>query len=123
MSDSRFPRQVFGDGDEPDVRFSLANERTFLAWLRTAMALIAGAVAVHTPAVDLDLWVKTVASLLLLAAACLAIAQSWRRWYVVERAIRTGTPLPGFAGPTSLAVMLGVLAAGVAVGVIVVALR
>lgn len=34
------------EGDDPDYRFSLANERTFLAWIRTALALIAGAVAV-----------------------------------------------------------------------------
>lgn len=33
-------------GTEPDYRFTLANERTFLAWIRTALALIAGGVAV-----------------------------------------------------------------------------
>lgn len=31
---------------EPDYRFTLANERTFLAWIRTALALLAGGVAV-----------------------------------------------------------------------------
>ena len=36
---------MFRQGTEPDVRFSLANERTFLAWTRTALALIAGALA------------------------------------------------------------------------------
>jgi len=37
------------DGDaefEPDYRFTLANERTFLAWQRTALGLLAAAVAV-----------------------------------------------------------------------------
>src|SRR4051794_39216732 len=34
------------EGDDPDYRFSLANERTFLAWIRTSLAMIAGAVAV-----------------------------------------------------------------------------
>jgi putative membrane protein len=34
------------DMREPDYRFTLANERTFLAWIRTALALIAGGVAV-----------------------------------------------------------------------------
>jgi putative membrane protein len=123
MSPDRFPRKVFGEGQEPDPRFTLANERTFLAWVRTALALLAGAVAVHTPAVDLDLWVKTVSSLFLLATAGLAIGQAWRRWRKVELAIRTGQPLPGFTGPAMLASALGLLITGVAVGVIVVAVR
>ena len=29
-------------GEEPDYRFSLANERTFLAWIRTALGMLAG---------------------------------------------------------------------------------
>ncbi|WP_283215114.1 DUF202 domain-containing protein [Pseudofrankia sp. DC12] len=33
-------------GTDPDYRFSLANERTFLAWIRTALALLAGGIAV-----------------------------------------------------------------------------
>jgi putative membrane protein len=123
MSDTRFPRKVFGEGEEPDARFTLANERTFLAWVRTALALLAGAVAVHAPAVDLDGWVKAVTSLFLLAAAGLAIGQSWRRWHQVELAIRTGRPLPGFAGPAMLAAILGLLITGVAIGVVVVAVR
>ena len=47
----RFPRWVYGAGDEPDARFSLANERTFLAWIRTSLALSAAGVALE--AVDL----------------------------------------------------------------------
>ena len=119
----RLPRDVFDGGEEPDPRLSQSNERTFLAWIRTALALLAGAVAVHTPAVELDAWVKTVASLFLLVAAGLAIAQSWTRWRATERAIRTGEPLPGFGGPMVLASVLGILIVGVAVGVIVVAVR
>ena len=37
----------------PDYRFTLANERTLLAWLRTGLALVAGGVAVATYAPDL----------------------------------------------------------------------
>ena len=40
----RFPAFVYRDGQEPDPRFSLANERTFLAWIRTALALAAAAI-------------------------------------------------------------------------------
>ncbi|WP_157593348.1 YidH family protein, partial [Sedimentibacter sp. B4] len=36
----RFPRSVYARGSEPDARFSLANERTFLAWISAGLALI-----------------------------------------------------------------------------------
>ena len=38
---------MYGVGEEPDHRFSLANERTFLAWIRTSLGLIGGGVAVE----------------------------------------------------------------------------
>lgn len=44
----RWPGWVYDDGDEPDYQFSLANEPTFLAWIRTSMALLAGAVVLDT---------------------------------------------------------------------------
>jgi len=44
---SRFPARLYREGSEPDPRFSLANERTFLAWLRTALALLAAGVALE----------------------------------------------------------------------------
>ncbi|GAA3522766.1 hypothetical protein GCM10022234_18660 [Aeromicrobium panaciterrae] len=123
MTDKRFPSGVYDDGSDPNAQLSLANERTFLAWIRTALALLAGAVAVHVPAVSLDPWVATGASLLLLLAAAIAVVESWRRWRATERAMRTGQPLPGFGGAAVLAVLLALLIVGVAVGVIVVALR
>lgn len=48
----RFPASVYRVGDEPDPRFSLANERTFLAWIRTSLGLTAGAVAMEAFAGD-----------------------------------------------------------------------
>ncbi|MEO6604885.1 MAG: DUF202 domain-containing protein [Aeromicrobium sp.] len=123
MNAGRFPRDVFDEGSDPNAQLSLANERTFLAWIRTALALLAGAVAVHVPAVSLDQWVATFASLLLLLSASVAVLESWRRWRATERAIRTGQPLPGFGGAAAIAALLAVLIAGVAVGVLVVAFR
>ena len=43
----RFEQRVLGPGREPDPRFSLANERTFLAWIRTALTLLGGGVAIE----------------------------------------------------------------------------
>ena len=52
MTDQRrFPASVYREGEEPDPRFSLANERTFLAWVRTALALYAGAFALEALAI------------------------------------------------------------------------
>lgn len=51
---ARYPRSVFRVGTEPDARFTLTNERTFLAWTRTALALIAGGVAFEALGLDLQ---------------------------------------------------------------------
>lgn len=53
--DERGPltRRLLPDGEEPDARFTLANERTFLAWIRTALAFIAGGIAVEAFTGDL----------------------------------------------------------------------
>ena len=56
MTSERWPAYVYGEGEDPDYRFSLANERTFLAWLRTTLALLAAGVAVDV----IDLGVPSV---------------------------------------------------------------
>lgn len=105
---SRHPRGVFDRGEDPDPRFSLANERTFLAWTRTALALAAGAVATHAPALDFPEGARLALSTALLVLAGVALMQGWLRWRRTEVAMRTGGPLPGFAGGM---VFLGGLAA------------
>jgi putative membrane protein len=95
MSDERRPRSVYGVGSDPDARFSLANERTALAWVRTGLSLVAGGVALTTLASFADLpWaVDLIALLACLAGGALAVSAlfSWRR---VERALREDRPLP-----------------------------
>jgi len=109
----RFPRSVFDVGDEPDPRFSLANERTFLAWLRSGMALMAAGVALHAVALPLSTAVRLVASLLLVALGIIASVNAWVTWCRAERAMRTGAPLPGLS--VGFALMVGVVAAGLLV--------
>lgn len=48
----RLSTRLLAHGREPDPRFTLANERTFLAWIRTALAFLAGGVAVEAFAAD-----------------------------------------------------------------------
>ncbi|MEV0678974.1 DUF202 domain-containing protein [Actinosynnema sp. NPDC050436] len=113
MTGSRWPRGVYGSGDEPDYRFSFANERTFLAWIRTALALLASGVAVD--AVDLGLpgALETGLSLLLVGLGLVCAVVSWVRWARSERAMRDQQPLPSFA--IGLVLAVGVVVAAVVV--------
>lgn len=111
--DSRRPRWVFGVGSEPDPRFTLANERTFLAWIRTSLALLAGGVALE--AIELPIagpW-RTAASILLIVIGIAAPVWAWVGWARSERAARTSTPLPAPTGSALLAA--GVVLAGLVV--------
>jgi putative membrane protein len=116
---SRGPRW-YEEGEEPDDRFTLANERTFLAWLRTALALLAGAVALVqlVPAFAVPGARSGLAALLAVTAALLA-AFGYRRWARVQRAMRNGNPLP----MTWLPFAVGWVTAVIGVVVLVLVLR
>ena len=91
----RFPRRVYAEGVEPDPRFSLANERTLLAWLRTGLALMASGVALHALDLPLSVIPRYAASVLLVALGITASANGWVSWVRAERALRVRRPLPG----------------------------
>jgi putative membrane protein len=80
---------------EPDYRFTLANERTFLAWVRTALALLAGAIALShlVPGFGPDVLRKLVAVALGLLGV-LAAATSVIRWRRVQQAMDAEEPMP-----------------------------
>jgi len=79
---------------ELDYRFSLANERTFLAWIRTALALVAGGVAA-AKALEFhhEIWRWMVAAPPMLGGAVLAV-DATRRWRIYENTMRIGRGLP-----------------------------
>lgn len=109
------------DEREPDYRFTLANERTFLAWLRTSLALLAAGVAVAqlVPAFPVP-GARAVIGGLLAALAVVASAAGVLRWRGVDRAIRRDQPLPPQRIPWVLASGLVVLAL---LGLVLVVLR
>jgi putative membrane protein len=79
----------------PDYRFTLANERTLLAWLRTGLALVAGGVAIATYAPDLGArWASAAVALALVVIGLGAAVGGYLRWRRYEAAIAADAPLP-----------------------------
>ena len=103
------------EDDEPDVRFTYANERTFLAWNRTALALIATGVAATQllPKLQVE-WGRRLLGLPLIALGAIVAAESLRQWRANERAMRRGDPLPRSRMPVILTIGI-VVVGGIAV--------
>jgi inner membrane protein YidH len=91
-------RWVEGPGDEgrePDPRFTLANERTFLAWIRTSLALVAGGIGLEAFVPRLAVpGLRQVLSVCLVLLGTAVSATAWSRWVRTQRAMRLGAPLP-----------------------------
>ena len=94
MSARRFPGWVFSHGTEPDPRFTLANERTFLAWIRTALALAATGIALEAVPMPMTEAYRWSASFSLIMLGMLLPGVAWLSWAITERALRRGEPLP-----------------------------
>ena len=101
------PREV---GDEPDPRFSYANERTYLAWNRTSLALISVGLAVShlLPPFGWGGARRLIAMPLMLAGVVVAVL-SLREWGANERAMRLGQPLRASALPKMLMAVIAVV--------------
>lgn len=98
-------------GKTPDYRFTLANERTFLAWNRTALALMAGAVGIEQFSPQLSsAELRTGISTLLLLAASVMGFMAWRRWRQNEYAMRLDSNLPYTRALVILAALMILLA-------------
>ena len=82
-------------GAEPDYRFSLANERTFLAWIRTALALLAGGVLLDQFSTKLQPHrVVLLLAIALCRLAAILCGLAYARWRANEIAMRHARPLP-----------------------------
>jgi putative membrane protein len=97
---------------EPDYRYTLANERTFLAYIRTALGLDAAGLGaaqfLSRSAAHLRLGIAVLLVVLGIGLSLL----SYRSWAANEQAIRRGTPLPSVHLPLLLAVGLVAISAG-----------
>ena len=81
--------------DRARLPLTLANERTFLAWIRTALGLLAGGVAVRQLVQPFDVTgARTLLALLAIAGSAVLAVGGYLRWVGVQRAVRRGEPLP-----------------------------
>jgi putative membrane protein len=97
-------------GTDPDYRFTLANERTFLAWIRTALALDAGGLAVIQLLPELAVpWGREAIGLALVLLGTILAVTAFRRWVRNEEALRTDAPLPESRLPLLLAATVSVV--------------
>jgi putative membrane protein len=95
---------------EPDYRFTLANERTFLAWLRTALALDAAGIAVvHLLPQLLVPGVRELAGVSLVVLGAVVAGGAYSRWQRYQQALRHGRPLPPSRLPAVLVIVLTVV--------------
>ena len=82
------------DGKDPDYRFSLANERTFLAWVRTGLAILAGAILLHQVGLSAPRWfISALSGALSLLGGALG-GGAYLRWRDNEIAMRHARSLP-----------------------------
>ena len=106
--DSPARPEVAGEED-PDYRFSLANERTFLAWVRTALALMASGVAVIR-FVPGHVVISYALGFLLILLGAVMNAASYRHWVRNEMAMRRKEQLPPSWIPRLVTVSLTIAA-------------
>jgi len=105
------------DEPEPDARFTFANERTFLAWNRTALALVVAGLAIIQllppfPGVP---WGRHLLAVPLIALGAVLSVASYIEWTRNQQALRRGDPLPRSPLPRILAAFITAIAVAAAV--------
>lgn len=104
------------EGEEPDYRFSLANERTFLAWIRTALGLLAGGVMLEQFATSLGPpWVVASLAIVFGVLAAVLCSLAYMRWRANEIAMRHARRLP----PTIAVPLIALISLGIAATIVV----
>ncbi len=112
-------------GTEPDARFTFANERTFLAWSRTALALVVaglGIVQLLPPFPGVP-WGRHLIGVPLIVLGAIVALAGYGEWVANQRALRRGTPIPRSVLPVVLTATITVIAVLAAIVLLLSAIR
>jgi putative membrane protein len=111
------PPAPAGPVGEPDARFTFANERTFLAWIRTALALVAAGLAIVQllPPFPGIRWGRHAIGVPLIVLGAVVAVWSYLEWHANQRALRRGDPLRRSRLPQLLAAIIALVALAAAV--------
>ena len=110
---------------EPDIRFTLANERTFLAWNRTALALVVAGLGIVQllPPFPRVPWGRHVLGIPLIALGAIVSVTAYLEWRRTQTAMRRSEPIPQSLLPRILVATITGVAALSAVVLLVSAVR
>jgi putative membrane protein len=100
-----------GDEAEPDARFTFANERTFLAWSRTALALVTAGLAIIQllPAFPGVPWGRRIIGIPLILLGAVVVIAGYVEWMANQRALRRGEPVGRSRLPVIMTVTIAVI--------------
>ena len=119
MAKTRYPHYVYGKGTEPDPRFTLANERTFLAWIRTSLSLIATGVGLEYFGLPASGTLRGIAVAIFLLMGVYSSIRAALGWANTEIALRENRVLPGMGIASLLGLGIAIAAVVVVIGVFV----
>ncbi len=101
--------ELLDDNTGARARDHLANERTYLAWIRTALSIVTIGVAFHEFVLNENDPVPLPLAVFLVILGIVMMAYSLYRYFRQQRHIEDGIFGADYAGPVLLSIMLAIV--------------